>query len=157
MRKGRPRARLLGGLQGEVLGGADVDLVVDQHPLHGLAVGELLAEGRAHLGPFDRHLVRGDGDADAAGGVGDALARQAVVGDGEALVDLAQHLVVRHPAVLELELGGVVRGAQRVHDAAHMEARRVGIDDEAGDAGAALGRRRCGRRRCRTARGRRRR
>ena len=96
--EGQAAARLLGGLEREVPGGADVDLVVDQHPLHGLAVGELLAEGRAHLGPFDRHLVRGDGDADAARGVGDALARQAVVGDGEALVDLAQHLVVATPS-----------------------------------------------------------
>ena len=82
--------------------------------------------------------MRGDGDADAARGVGDALARQAVVGDREALVHLAEHLMVGHPAVLELEFGGVVRGAQRVHDTTDMEARRVGIDDEAGDAGAAL-------------------
>src|SRR4029078_6408816 len=43
------------------------------------------------------------------------------------------------PAILELELGGVARRAQRVHDAPHMEAWRAGIDDEAGDAGAALG------------------
>ena len=72
-----------------MLGGADVDLVVDQHPLHGLAVGELLAEGRAHLAPLDRHLVSGDGDADAARGVGDSLAREPIVGDGKALVHLA--------------------------------------------------------------------
>ena len=90
VRKGSPRSRLLGRLQREIAGGADVDLVVDQHPLDGLAVGELLAEGLALLGLVDGHLVRGDGDADAARGIGDALAGQAVVGDGEALVDLAQ-------------------------------------------------------------------
>ena len=45
---------------------------------------------------------------------------------------------MRHPHVLELQLGGVARRAQRVDDAAHMEARRVGLDDEAGDAGPPL-------------------
>ena len=47
-------------------------------------------------------------------------------------------LASRHAQVLELQLGGIVRGAQRVHDAAHVEALRVGVDDEAGDAAAAL-------------------
>src|ERR687890_574491 len=69
-------SRLLGGLQREMAGSADVDLVVDQHPLDGLPVGQLLAEGAAHLGPFDGHLVGGDGDTNAARGIGDALARQ---------------------------------------------------------------------------------
>jgi hypothetical protein len=50
----------------------------------------------------------------------------------------AQNVGVWHAQVLELQLGGVVRGAQGVHDAAHVEALRVGVDDEAGDAAAAL-------------------
>ena len=55
-------------------------------------------------------------------------------------VHLAQHVLVRHPGVLELQLGAVVARAQRVHDAAHVEAGRVRIDDEAGDAAATRGR-----------------
>src|SRR5476649_564607 len=46
--------------------------------------------------------------------------------------------MVRNPAVLEFELGGIVRGTQRVNDPAHMETRGVRIDDEAGDAATAL-------------------
>ena len=116
----------------------DVDLIVDDHPLDRLARGERRAEGAAELRILDRHLLCLDGDADAGGGIRDALAAQAVVGDGEALVDLAQHVAVGDTHVGELQLGRIMARAQRVDDAADVKARRVGVDDEAGDAVAAL-------------------
>ncbi len=129
---------LAGGGEDRPTRRADVDFVVHDHPLNRLARGERGPERLALLGVLDRHLLGADGDAEAAGGIGDALARQPVIGDREAAVHLAEHVRVRHPRVLELQLGAVVAGAQGVHDAAHVEAGRVSVDDEACDAAAAL-------------------
>src|SRR5690606_27840876 len=83
---------LVGGSEGEPAARADVALVVDDHPLDGPAAGEAVAEGLALVGVGDGHLLGLHGDTDAAGGVGDALAAEAVVGDAEALVPLAEDI-----------------------------------------------------------------
>ena len=130
--------RLARRCQGRPAGRSDIDLVVDHHPLDRLAGGERSAEGLPLLGVVDAHRLGGDRDADTTGGIRDALARQPVVGDREALADLAQHIGVGHAGVLELQFGPIVARPQSVDHAAHVEPGRVGIDYEAGDAAAAL-------------------
>src|SRR6185312_12031704 len=63
---------LVRGGQRQPQAGADIDLVVDDHPLHGLAGGERRAERLALLGVVDGELLRLDGHADARRRIGDA-------------------------------------------------------------------------------------
>src|SRR5262249_21476655 len=92
------------------------------------------AERRSLLGVGDGHLLRDGRDADAAGGVRDPLAGNAIARDREPFVYLAEHVCRWHAKILELDLGGVTRGTQRVDHPADVEPGRVGVDDEAGDA-----------------------
>ena len=115
-----------------------VDLVVDDHPLHRLAGRQRRAERRALLRVLDRHLLRDRRHADATGRVRDPLTGDAIARDRESLVDLAEHVRRRHAQVLELDLGRVARRSQRVNHPPNMEPGRIRVDDEARDPVTAL-------------------
>ena len=93
------------------------------------------AELLALLGVADRVVQRRPGHADALRGDADPPALQRRERDLETLALGADALVVRHLHVVERQraaIGGLL--AQLVLDPGDAEARRVVVDDEAGDA-----------------------
>ena len=69
---------------------ADLDLAVDEHPLHALVLGEGLAENLALLDVVEGHRVGFDRHADAAGRVGDPRPHERRVREREAAADFAE-------------------------------------------------------------------
>ena len=74
-----------------------------------------------------------DCDTNTSSRIGNSLSRQPVIGNRKTLVALPNYVDGRHAHVFELQLSGVVRATERMHDAAHMETRIVGIYDKTGD------------------------
>ena len=77
---------------------------VRQHPLHGLAVGQRLAEGDALLGVARAELEAALDHADAARAVADAADVEPMLRVAEALALLADAVLDRHLDVLESDL-----------------------------------------------------
>src|SRR5581483_8880905 len=92
----------------------------------------------ALLGMLDRHLQCGDADADVAGRVRKAQAREQVEAEREPAALGAEPLRERHAAILELDLARQRRRTQDL-ERARREPGRVLFDNERGDAGAAGG------------------
>ena len=105
-------------------------------------LGERLAEGGPVLGARANRLERALGDADQAHAVMDAPGAEAPLGDLEAAALAEDHVLGRHPHVLEVDLevtvGGVVVAVDR--ERAHQRhARRVARHQDLGLLLVALG------------------
>ena len=100
-----------------------------------LLVPQRRAERAALLDPVERELDRLHGLAHRLRGEHDALVLEVLDQRVEAAALLAQHVLLRHAAVLEHQLGRVAgEPAVLVERAGHLEAGRALLDGEHGDA-----------------------
>src|SRR5262245_25239968 len=130
---GLPRA-----VPDEIAAGPDLHLGVRQHPLDRLALAERGAERGALLGVCDRHAVRGDGHAEIAGRVWEAVLHQEIEGEVEPLPLSAHQVLGGHLTVLQRDVVRDLGGPDDL-DGRRGEAGRALLDDEARDAAAAFG------------------
>ena len=98
-------------IKNQQFGGADIDLVLHQHPLDTLAMRQGRAEGFTNLGVFNRHFMRLDSNAETFRRIGHALERQAVISNGKPTTFLTKNIFMRHPQILELDFRCVFGGA----------------------------------------------
>mmetsp|Transcript_34394 Transcript_34394/g.106254 ORF Transcript_34394/g.106254 Transcript_34394/m.106254 type:complete len:422 (-) Transcript_34394:21-1286(-) len=128
------------GLVREQAGGLDAGDHVGDHEGDGLVLRDGLAHRLALLGVVARLLHRAAGHADGADGDGRAGEVEGLHGDLEAVADLAEHVLLRHDDVVELDAAGVAAALAHVDLLlAAGDARRVAVDDEADEAALALG------------------
>ena len=146
--RGLGRVRLAGvlevtGAPHEHPGGVGLNLHVGEHSLDELEACDRLAELDPLLGVLDRRLDAALTDADAAGGDAVATGVKRAHRDLEPVAHLAEHLLVGDLDVVERDRR-CVRAAEAhlVMDRLRLEARLVGIDEEAGET--AVGLRRIG-------------
>src|SRR5262245_39022185 len=129
---------LPGAVPDDVAARADLDLGVGEHPLDGLALAERRAERGALLGVGDRHAVRGDGDAQIASRVREAVLHQEVEGQVEPLSLGADEILGGNLAVLQRDVVRDLGGPDDL-DGLRGEPRCALLEDEARDAATALG------------------
>src|SRR5262245_33330922 len=114
-----------------------LDLGVGEHPLDGLALRERRAERRALLGVGDGHAMRGDGHAQIARGVREAVLHEQIEGEIEPLALGADEVLGRDLAVLQGDVVRDRRGPDHL-DRLRGEAGRASLEDEARDPTTAL-------------------
>ena len=120
-----------GGVPGELARGFDLGRALGQAKTDGLVLEDRLAEALALLGVLNRHLQRAARHADALRGDADAPALQAAERDLVALALVADQVLGRDAAVLEVDLRRVAAVlAQLVFQPRHHVAGRVGRHQE---------------------------
>src|SRR5215831_6750117 len=123
------------GLVDEEPRGLQFDEHVGQHPLHRLAVGERLAEGRTLLGIGSRHFDASLGDAERTRTVLDAADIEPLLAVAHAFAFRADAVARRHAHIVEHDFPrlvahhGFIAGPE-------LHTRRIHIHDEAGNAAA---------------------
>ncbi len=135
MAKGRRWSLRWRRLENEEARRFEIDLAVGDHPLHALKVGDGLPELPALLDVGLRRIHGGAGDAERERGDADAPAGEFADRDPEAVVLAPHQGVRRHAAAVEAHgIGGRASLAHFLLGLANDEARRVPLDQEAGDA-----------------------
>jgi hypothetical protein len=129
---GAPLVEFPAGLQDQPAGGRDVDLVVSDHLLHHAQLTEQGTEQASLAGAGHGDVLRTAGDAEPAHAVRHPGGPEPDLGVAEALVNLTEHGIGGHHAVLEgqLDVAAVQALVERVDVPHHLHAGVVRVDQE---------------------------